>query len=652
MKSRFGYRTQIPSTSTQKGSTQAVSFKDGVDTYKDNDDLKPTELRAAIDARFTKIGRYKTRRGLDRYSVPVGEAVNAQNSSTTGAGVATISATQALAQPLTLTGTQRLSQVEVRIRTTATSKGVVLVEVRQNNAGVPGALLARSSIRPADIGSSFAYKPVYFAAAPEVTGTPFVVIKTQSKYAGVYEVSTTTTGSTGLISNDAGFTWTGGAVNALNVKLYTAPYNPVLGLIRVNRPNGQRLTVFGAGGVIYQVDDTTGATTVVKSGLSASATFYRFEMVQDAIYWINGQEKPYKWDSTTVTQLTACPFIPDELSEHKGLIFFSDSSDFTKFAWTNFGEYDKFTSTDFQYAPAPKTADGITAFQKLNGILYILTHNNKFAFMGDDNVTFRMDEAAPQRGTFTQETTVSDANFIYHADFEGIWQFNGSEEVNLAKPFLEDYLAIPNKNTMQLDIYKNRLYVFYAPSGSADNTECYVINLQLKKLESLDKGAYVGRTYGRGTQDDLFLQASNRVAAVYYAELPTNDYHNLGDQIQYDLLTGASHFDQPAALKRIPKWRPTFAAANADYDVRCGYATDLSLDFNWQDVPMSGSGPRFNNGVLFNSGVRFGGVGIIEPDLYLSGEFKRAQRRYQHIAAREPVEFDSEVLMVETQRIR
>lgn len=74
VKSRFGYRTAIPPLSSAKGQTRAISFKDGVNTYKDNDDMKVTELAAAYDARFVKIGRYQTRRGLDHYSVPVGGA--------------------------------------------------------------------------------------------------------------------------------------------------------------------------------------------------------------------------------------------------------------------------------------------------------------------------------------------------------------------------------------------------------------------------------------------------------------------------------------------------------------------------------------------------------------------------------------------------
>jgi hypothetical protein len=478
-----------------------------------------------------------------------------------------------------------------------------------------------------------------------------VLVRGQSSTVGNYEISSTTSGTAGLTSTDSGTSWTP-ATRDFNVKVYTTPDGGVKGMIRVYRPNGQAVTVFAAGSSVYQVDDATGTTTVVKSGLNASATAYRFRMIQDAVYWVNGLEKPYKWDFTTVTQITAAPFIPDEIEEHVGLLFISDSTDKSKYAWSNFGEYDKWTSTDFNYAPAPKSADGINAFAKLNGILYLFANRNKMQQMGQDNATFQTTEAPSQRGTFTQESLVYDANYIYHADDEGVWKFNGSEEINLAEPFLEDYLAIPNKETIQLDIFKNRLYIFHGPAGSADNSSCFVVNLLLNKYESLDKNTFIGRTFGRGTQDDMFLQGSNRVAALYYAELTTNDYCNLGDQMQYEIQTGYSHFDYPAALKRIPKWRPVFAAVTGDYSVQCGYATDLSSTATWFDLPLGGSGPRFNTGLLFDTGVRFGGTNIIEPSYpFVSGTFKRLQRRYQHVAAREPVEFDSEVLAIQTQRL-
>lgn len=653
MRSRLGYRTPIPATTSTKAQTKQVSFKDGVNTYKDNDDLKPTELVAAIDARMVRIGRYKTRKGADRYSVPIGEAVNVQNTATGGASTVTINGTHAVAQKLTVASTGRLTKNEVNIRTTSTSSGTVLVEVYTDVSNAPGELLARSSIRSADIGSSFAYEPCYYMAAPllEASDVVWIVVKGQNQDAGDYEVSTTTAATTALLSTNAGFTWSSTSYSA-NVKLSTSTDGGTKGVTRAYRPNGQKVTVMFAGSSAYTVNDSTGATTAIKTGMDAAATKYRARMVQDAIYWVNGLEKPYKYDFTSVTQITASPYIPSLIEEHKGLLFFVDADDKTRLYYTNFAEYETFTSTDFIYVPAPKSYDSLTALAKLNGVLYQFANRNKFALLGSDNATFSLDEAPSQRGTFSQESLVYDANYIYHADEEGIWQFNGTSEKNLAEPFLEDYLAIADKSTIQLDIYSNRLYIFHPSAGSAVNDQAFVHNLLLDKYEGLDRNTYVGRTFARYAQDNIFIQASNLVGALYYGELESNDYHNLGDQLQYELRSAYSHFGSSGQRKRIPKWRPTFASAGASYSVQAGYSVDLQTDVTWQDIALGGSGPRFNNGVLFNSGAVFGGTGTIEPtNLFIPGAFKRVQRRYRHIAAREPVEFDSEILTVESQRL-
>jgi hypothetical protein len=652
VRSRFGYRTPVPSITTQKGQTQSLSFKDGVNSYKDNDDVKNTELVAAIDARMINIGRYKTRRGLDRFTTPIGEASNASVLSTTGASTFTLSATNAIAQRVTATSTNRVTRVDVRLRSSMASKGVLLVELYTNAAGMPGVLLGRSSIPASSVTSSFTYIPSYFLEAPLITnGTQYyVVVRAQNEQMGTYEISTTTSATTALQSITDGLVWTS-TTFAANVNVYTSTNGTVKGLFKAYRPNGQVRTIFAFNDTMYEAN-ANGTTAVIKSGMAAGATKYRFSMDQDIIRWTNGLEKPYKWDFTTVTQITDVPVIPNNIMSHKGLIFYTNDADPTAVNYSNFAEYDKFTSTDFLYMPGPKNADGLRAMAPLNGVLYFFSKRNKRLLLGSDNDTFQDDDAPSQRGTFSQESLVYDSNYIYHADDEGVWQFNGSEERNLAEDFLEDYRAIVNKESINLDVFNNRLYIWYTPVGAADNAECFVYNLALNLYESLDKKTIIGRTFGRATQDDTFIQASNRVGALYYGERSTNDYHNLGDQLQTALYTAYSHFDTPSQLKRIPKQRPQLPSVSGSYSVQAGYDKDFANNPVYRDVDVSGQGGRYNTGLRFNTGVKYAGQRIVTPkNLWIPGTFNRLQRIYQHVAAREPFEFDSEVMTVEVQRL-
>lgn len=652
VRSRFGYRTTIPTITTQKGQTQDFSFKDGPNTYKDNDDLKNTELSNVTDMRMVKIGRYKTRKGLDRFTIPIGEATNASVLPTTGASTHTISATQAFAQRITATSTNRLTRIDIRLRSTMTSKGVLLVELYTNASGMPGILLGTSSIRPADVTSSFTYIPSYFVTSPIITNATnyWVVIKPQNDLVGEYEISTTTSEATGMTSATAGAAWTPVSY-AMNVNVFTSTQGSVKGVFKAYRPNGQIRTLFAFGDSMYEAN-SNGTTTLIKSGMNPSATRYRFSMDQDVVRWVNGLEAPYKWDFTTVTQITGVPVIPNNVMSHKGLIFYTNDADPTAANYSNFGEYDTFTSTDLVYMPGPKSADGLRAMAPLNGVLYFLSKRNKRLLLGSDSDTFQDDDASSQRGTFSQESLVYDANYIYHADDEGVWQFNGSDERNIAEKFLPDYLAIQNKESINLDIFNNRLYIWYTPEGAADNTECFVYNLTLNLYESNDKGAIVGRTFGRNTQDDTFIQASNRVGALYYGERSTNDYHNLGDALQASLSTAYSHFDTPSQKKRIPKQRPQLPSVSGSYSVQAGYDKDFQNDPTFRDINVSGNGGRYNTGLRYDTGMRYSGQRVIAPyNLWIPGEFNRIKRIYQHIAAREPFEFDSEVLTVEVQRL-
>jgi len=654
LRSRLGYRTSVPPLTTSKGLTKQLSYKGGVDSEADNDDVPAGTLVYATDARQVQRGRYKTRKGASRYSVPVGEAVTASETATTGASTVTVNGNQSVAQKLTTSSTGGLTMAEVRIRTTATSSGALLVEYYTNNAGNPGTLIATSSIAASAVTSSFAYVPTYFMAAPDNTSGAVIwmVIRGQSSDTGDYEISTTTASTNAKTSVDL-TTWTT-QTYSLNVKASIAPANTVKGVYRAYRYNGQKITLFVAGTTLYSVNDTTGATTVVYSSLNSSATTYRFDMAQDCVYFVDdGISKPWKLDlaTMTVTSVTTAPEIAHLLIEHKGVMMYGNAVDKNQTYFSNFGLYDTFTSTDFLTIPAPKSAHSHVAYAKLNGALYPFAKRNKYVVYGDSNANWSVDEATDQRGTFSQESVTYTENYIYHADNEGIHEFNGTDSRNLAKNFLSEYQAISDKSSIVLEVFNNRLYCFYKPAGATQNTECFVYNLLLDVYEGKDLNTYIGRAFGRMAQDNIFIQASNRVAALYYGEADGNDYDNLGGQLNFEIRTAYDHFGAPAQLKRAPKWEPTFNAVTGVYNVQVGYAFDLISEATYQDLSLEKNVPRFNTGLLYNTGVKFSTTGgSITAHLFIPGEFKRLQRRYKHVAAHEPVEVDSEMLMIETQR--
>jgi hypothetical protein len=648
-----GRRVPIPATTTDKAQTQPFDYTDGWYSGNSNDLQPPKTLQYVTDKRFKGRGKFETRKGCDPYTVPVGEAVNVQQTSTAGAGTTTLSTTTRIAEKVTATGSGVATKVEVRLKND-TGSGTVLIELYSDNAGNPGTLIGRTSVDEAVITSTLAYVGERVIQAPTITNgvAYWVVAYLQTSGSGTMIASTTTNTTNAKISTDNGQTWTTAGFS-LNVKLYTSTAGGVKGLTRVYRPSGAGTTFFAHGVNVYSVNDGTGVVTSIDAGLNASTTHVRYEFVNDTMYYVDGFGKPRKYNWTTSSAVESCPVNASDLIEHAGLMFYTDAADRTKVVFSNFADYDTFTSTDFIYVPAPKKSDHITALAKLNGVLYIFTQRNKHMLLGQDNATFRLDEAYAQKGTFSRESTVFDENYIYFASDDGIYRFNGTSEKNIAEGILDEYTRLLNKQDIHLQLHNNRLYVWYTPNGQAENTECFVYNTLYDRWESKDLNTYIGRSFARHDTSGLFLQASNRAGVVYYGEQPTNDYNNLGDILQAEVRTHYDHFGKPQQKKRVPYWRPILESVSGRYTMQAGFDTDYNEDPTFSNVALQGTGFTYDDPASLYDAITYAQGGVAtDTTLNTLGEAYRWQRRYKHHAAREPFVFSGEVLKIQTKRLR
>ena len=100
-----GRRVPVPNITTGRSQPQPIDYNKGWADYVPNDVQPKETLRYVTDARFEGVGQYKTRKGCDTYSVPIGEAVNVQVTSTTGAGGLSVSTSTWLGGQRTATAT-------------------------------------------------------------------------------------------------------------------------------------------------------------------------------------------------------------------------------------------------------------------------------------------------------------------------------------------------------------------------------------------------------------------------------------------------------------------------------------------------------------------------------------------------------------------
>ena len=642
----------VPGLTSRTAEYELNDYSKGINKYVANDVLKDEFLRYAQDARMPTLGEYETRKGCDYLSDAVGEAIDVQQTSTTGAGDQDFSQTAQVAKKITFTTTGRCTRLDVNLKNSASAQGTVMVELWSNSGGEPSEMLARSSVASSDIAASYAYETVRFIDPPSVTATDYwVVVYVQSNGSGLYKISSTTNASTGLTSSDSGTTW-GASSEDYNVKAYLSTNAPTKGLHRAYKSDGTKKNLFASSTVLYGVDEITGAVSSIKTGLSANATHYRFVTVNDVVYYVNGFDGIRKWDFTTESQVTATD--ATIVVEHKGLLFFADKDDPNKVFYSNFADYETFTSTDFIYVPSPKTGDPVTAMASLNGALIIWTVNKKYILYGDDNATFQLAEApaTARHGTYTQETMAADSNFAYFVSEDGVYRFNGTTDELISKDIYEDIKQMANKDNTCLVLNQGRLHLYYASAGSSVNDSSVVFNVNFSSVESFDTDTFVSRAFNAYNDDDQLIVASSVVGQIYWQGNDSNDYTNLGNDINYYIQTNYLTFGSPAKFKEIRYWKPRFEAQSGDYNITCEYAYDLRDNPTTEENQnVQGDGTEWGDGSLWGS-FTWGTTPELQSDLSVPGEYRRIQIRYKHYATRQPHKFLGHTFVVETRKLR
>lgn len=646
----------IPRISSPTTEYEFNDYSQGVNSFVSNDVLKAADKhwQIAQNARMPKLGEYETRKGLDFHSVPAGQAIDVQQTSTTGAADQNVSQTVRVAKKITFTTTGRCTRLDINLKNSAAATGTVMVELWSNSGGAPSAMLARTSIAASDIEGTYAYEIARFVESPSVTATDYwAVVYVQAMGSGAYKISSTTNASTGLTSTNSGTTWSASSVD-YNVKAYLSTTGGTKGLHRAYKSDGTKVTLFAHGTVLYSVDETTGALTSVKTGLSASATRYRFTTVNDIVYYVNGFDGLRKLSGAsfgTDAQVSSTNYT--DITEHKGMLFLVTKDDPNKVVFSNFAAYETFTSTDFIYVPSPKTGDPVTALLSLNGYLLIWTADNKFILSGSDNATFQLDDAPDQKGTYTSDTVAHDKNFAYYLADDGVYLTNGNEAKLLSKNIYEDIRTMPNKDDAVMCVNQGRLYLWHTPSGEAANSRCWVFNLNFDTVESLDTDTFVATAVNGFRDDDKLYVASSLVGQVYVQELSTNDYTNLGGDIDFLLATHFMPFGSPAHYKEIRYWKPRFKAQSGDYEIDCLYGYDLRDSLTTQDSPnVQGDGYEWGDSGTVWGSFTWGTAAELQSDLYIPGEYRRIRVGYRHYATRQPQRFLGHTFVIQLRRLK
>ena len=716
--SRFTNIKTIPTkTTTAKSSPNTTNFADGIATYQPNDTMKNSQLRLAQDARFDRIGEYKTRKGYKKLSNPIGYTDLSTNLSS-----ATDDTDIADVKPYTFTpaANSLVYSVKIKIKKTGNAYAVPCVSLWSNDEKI-----AETFIDPTTITAEYQVLEAVFMNTPNVYTTETITVKlgTQNNNVGNYLVATVddvlgitlSTCTEGKVTNifEANIDGTKTILFTQNEKLYRmnaagtitkirdlpagvtkVRFNQDLNKVRyVDGKEGPRLLDpdnSWADTSITTTDLETGTDLEIKTsnimdGTSDNIIYfdadtdtqavwtypYGYEYAKAAIYSTTEELAATIGSTVTILKSTLTPLTSKTSANVEvGDIMYHGSAqgEVTTVYGTSvvvttinnqatpINSYDAFNRDFRQNFPAIQTGDPITAMFNLGGVYYFLTRRNKYQMYAQTADQWTQAQCTAQNGTFTQESIVCDLNYAYFANDTGIYRFNGMDEESLTQSSIQNvYDAIPDKENIVLDLYKNRLYVYYTSTSGGVNDHCLVYNINLGKWESFDSNTYISATSARQNASNRFLCGHSRIGLIMLNEDEDNNYSDMGQAIAFNLETAYEHFGTTSQLKRIPKWRPEFATTTKPYSVQCGYALDYTDNVQY----------AFSVSLLDNSTIAEEYVWD-EPSNYgvptmptrlstipqINGEFYRVQLRYQHIAAFEPVVFRSHTVTVQTQRIR
>lgn len=633
-----------------------LDYSRGISSYIANDDVDPKYLVYATDARISTLGRYKTRKGASFYTTPAGETVDQQITSATGASEYAITVTTWIAQKFTAGANGRLTKVALELRNTSAGTGPLIIEIRDDNAGAVGTtILGQTSIPPSDITGSLTYVNANLIDAPSVaSGTSYwIVAHIQLGGTHQYNWGSTTVSTLASTSADSGITWTPASFS-MHIKTYVSTASATLGLYRAYKSDGTKTTLLAHGTNLYTVNDGTGALSSIKSGLSSSASGYRFAVANDIVYYVNGVDAPRKWDFTTEAAVTTNTTPSINILVHKNQLFYVSAADPTKLFWSDIGAFETYTSTNFLYVPSTKSPDPIVALASLNDNLYIFTRKKKYVLTGSDISNFALRLATGQKGSYSQDSVSVTRNYIYFVSDDGAYKFNGSTDMLISANVTDKFLSITDNTKALVIANKNRVYFYYTPAGAAGNQKCLVYNSDFDSWESEDLSTYFGKAInwsGAGDNNE-YITASNLVGALYYNDVTANNYSNLGKKLTFELRTRYEYFDSPAGKSRVKRWLPRFAATTNVHSVSCQYDKDFANSPTSQSVALLGSGTTWGGGYLWGSTFLWGTTALIKPRLSVPGTSNYTQLRYYNSGVDNPVEFLGHTIVYQTRRIR
>lgn len=606
-----------------------------------NDGDSPYAINARMYAREDGETRVaiRTRKGSSRIGSPSGITLDAQNVATS-TGDLEFSTTRIIAQPFTAGANGVLGKVAPEIKRNTSSRGHVIVEIYTNNSGVPGTLVASSSILSSLVTTSYQYLDAFLMDAPTVVnGTQYwLVLYVQDNGSGSYYVrQTADAGALDLKSDDEMVSWLSlGA--SFRFKSYVATNAPVKGFHRRYPSNGNNRTLFAAGDSMYSAEDN-GTVTVISTAVDTGSNPVRFAEVDDKTFWVDSVSAPRQWDGTTVSNIPNAPVGASLVKIHQGRAFFLLNK--TQWKFSALYDFSTYPSVNFFYVPDPKSSDGVTGARTFQDNFVIFTHETKHILYGSDISTFTRKEAIGTKGAVCDEAIAADRNYIYFmADDGSVNAWAGGDDILLSDKMEPEFNAIPDKTKVRFHLYRNQLRIYYPSAASAVNDRMAILDLTYSNWAKrdfqwfIDTGRNVVGSLEWNQDDNELIEFSSKTPWMFRGE---QGYSDVGKKIDFKYWTKYKLYGSGASKKRVKRFRPIIRTVASDFTLLVGKDMDFQNDPDMREYIVSGGGAKWGS-FVWGDGTKFGKRKLVDKKSAMSGRGNYIQYRFEREGVETPVE--------------
>lgn len=602
----------------------------------------------------------QARNGISFYTIPAGEVLDTQYTTTTGQSDGSMSNLVQWAQRFTpTTNAKALSAIEILVKNGGSTDNII-IDIFEDVSGNFGTRVATSSIARGQVADAYGYVKARFnQGAITLTAKNYwiVIYGQESIITSSYNIARNTSGANLMTSNDAGTTWAA-TTGGINFKTYISEPGAVKGQHRFVSKTGIKQTLFAHGTSIYQVtNESTGTIAAIKTGLSSSATRVRFRTVYDKVFIVNGIDPMMKWDGTTMTTSTHTTVfpVPDNLVIYHDRAWYYSKSDPTRIYFSNiYPDLETIDSVNFQYVPDTSSPDPITGLVPFQNQLVIFTRDSKYLLLGDDVSTLGLSQSpGGTKGAVSQESIAMGEKVVYFISIDGgAYYYDGAQDIGLSdnvQPEMSNLLGA-DPDSIDSVVTDKEWRIYYKRLGDTQHTRMLLLDLRFNEwLLDTDTNTRLGDAWV--LEDNTLVEASSAIGALYFAEAQES---HLGAPIQFKYWTNYKKYTSGIAKDRVRTFRAIFASPDKTIDVLVGKDADFDNDARYKTVLLTSSGIVYDGGETYGSPTAIYGRGsrVSQPKIALSGRANNTQYRFEKDVINTPIRLYGYEAIIKSGRAR